>query len=62
MNEETREELMGAVTDAIVSQMTLEDMRTRTWDSIYEDLLCQSDWELEECAKEYCPEVLDSVL
>ena len=59
MTDEVREELMGAITDGMISEMTFEDLRTFVWNCLYDDLLSVSDWELEEYAKQYAVDWLE---
>lgn len=57
--EEDREEIVTAITDGIVSTMTLEEMRRMVWDFFYDDLIYQEWVDLWMQAEEYAPELLD---
>jgi hypothetical protein len=59
MTDEVREELMGAITDGMIREMTFEDLRQFVWNCLYDDLLSVSEWELEEYAKKYAVDWLD---
>lgn len=61
MNDETRDDLRGAIVDGILSEMSFEQMRQYVWDSLYDDLLNQADWELEILGGTYAPDWLDSL-
>ena len=57
--DEDREEFAERITDAMVAQMTLEDMRQCVWDLIYDDLVDQKWSDLFMHAQEYAPELLE---
>ena len=58
-NEEDREEVVEAIIEGMIAEMTLEQMRNKIWDMLYDDLIWQ-DWsDLVMHAEEYAPEVLD---
>ena len=57
--DEDREEFAEKITDAMVAQMTLEDMRQCVWDLIYDDLIYQEWPDLIMQAHEYAPELLE---
>ena len=57
--DEDREEFAERITDAMVAQMTLEDMRQCVWDLIYDDLVDQKWSDLLMHAQEYAPELLE---
>lgn len=54
--DEDREMLISDVVDAMVSEMTLEDMRRQCWDNFYEELICMEDFSLEQLASRYAPQ------
>jgi len=54
--DEDREMLISDVVDAMVSEMTLEDMRIQCWDNFYEELICMEDFSLEQLASRYAPQ------
>jgi hypothetical protein len=41
--EEDREEVVAAIIEGIIAEMTFEEMRDKIWDMLYEDLIWQ-DW------------------
>lgn len=57
--EEDREEVVSAIVDGIIAQMTLEEMRKSVWDMLYEDLVWQEWGDLWMQAEEYAPEMLE---
>jgi hypothetical protein len=57
--EEDREELVSAIVDGMVAEMTFEQMRSRVWDMLYEDLIWQQWGDLRMHAEEYAPEMLE---
>ena len=54
--DEDREMLISDVVDAMVSEMTLEEMRMQCWDNFYEELICMEDFTLEQLASTYAPQ------
>ena len=56
--EEDREEFVERITDGMIAQMTLEDIRQCVWDMIYEDLIWQEWPDLIMQAHDYAPELL----
>jgi hypothetical protein len=56
--EECRDELVEAIVDGIIAQMTFEDMRQMCWDVVYEDVVWLPVDDLVMMAEEYCPEFL----
>jgi hypothetical protein len=57
--EEDREDVVTAIVDGIVSQLTLEQMRQIVWDLHYEQTIWQ-DWpDLWDLAEDYSPDLLD---
>ena len=61
MTEEFREELVCAITDGMISEMTFEDLRQFVWNSLYDDLVFQSDIDLTMYAEKYAEEFLEEV-
>lgn len=57
--EECRDELVEAIVEGIICQMTLEDMRQHVWNVLYEDIVWQEWPDLVLLAEEYCPEMLE---
>jgi hypothetical protein len=57
--DEDREEFAEKLTDAMISQMTFEDMRRCVWDTLYEDLVYQEWPDLLMQAGTYAPELLE---
>lgn len=57
--EEDREEIVSAIVDGIIAQMTLEEMRKVVWDMLYEDLVWQEWADLWMQAEEYAPDMLE---
>jgi hypothetical protein len=57
-NEEDREEFVEAIIEGMITQMTLEEMRNKIWDMLYDDLIWQEWSDLVMHAEEYAPEVL----
>jgi len=57
--DEDRVEFAEQITDAMVAQMTLEDMRRCVWDLIYDDLVHQKWADLIMHAQDYAPELLE---
>ena len=53
--EEDRETLITDVVDAMIAEMTLEEMRMQCWDNLYDDLICMEDFTLEQLASRYAP-------
>jgi hypothetical protein len=61
MTEEFREDLVCAITDGMISEMTFEDLRQFVWNSLYDDLVFQSDIDLTMYAEKYAEEFLEKV-
>jgi hypothetical protein len=58
-NDEDREEVVGAIIEGMIAEMTLEQMRNKVWDMLYDDLIWQ-DWpDLIMHAEEFAPEILE---
>jgi hypothetical protein len=58
--EEDREEVVSAIVDGMVSEMTLEQMRQVVWDGLYEDLIWQGWSDLWMYVEDYAPELLEA--
>lgn len=57
--EEDRDEIVEAIVDGMIAQMTFERMRNLVWDILYEDLIWR-DWpDLWMEAEEFAPELLE---
>ena len=57
--EEDRDEVVGAIIDGMIAEMTLEQMRNRVWDMYYDDLVWQEWSDLWMLAEEYAPELTE---
>ena len=57
-SEDDREEIVTAIVDGIVSQLTLEEMRSYVWDGYYEDVVWRELHDLQMLAEEYAPDLL----
>jgi hypothetical protein len=57
--DEDREEVVSAIVDGMVAEMTFEQMRQVVWDGLYENLIWQ-DWsDLWMHVEDYAPELLE---
>ena len=56
--EEDRGEIASAITDGIVSEMTLERMRQIVWDLHYEEIVWKPWVEIWDLAEDYAPDIL----
>jgi hypothetical protein len=57
--EEDREEVVSEIIEGMIAEMTLEQMRNKVWDMLYDDLIWQ-DWsDLWMHAEEFAPETLE---
>lgn len=57
--EEDREEMVAAIIDGMIAQMTFEEMRNKIFDMLYDDLIWQ-DWpDLWMHAEEFAPELVE---
>jgi len=61
MTEEFREDLVCAIADGMISEMTFEDLRQFVWNYLYDDLVFQSDIDLTMYAEKYAAEFLEGV-
>ncbi len=59
MTEEFREEIIAEIIDGMISEMTFEDLRQFVWNSLYDDLVFQSDIDLTMYAEKYAAEFLE---
>ena len=57
--EDDREDIVIAIVDGMVSQLTLEQMRQIVWDLHYEQTVWQEWVDLWDLAEDYAPELLD---
>jgi hypothetical protein len=57
--EEDREEVVAAIIEGIISEMTFEQMRNRIWDMCYDDLIWQEWPDLWMYAENYAPELVE---
>lgn len=58
-NEEDREEIVEAIIEGMIAEMTFEQMRNKIWDMLYEDLIWQEWTDLRMYAEDYAPELLE---
>jgi hypothetical protein len=58
-NEEDREEIVEAIIEGMIAEMTFEQMRNKIWDMLYEDLIWQEWTDLWMYAEDYAPELLE---
>jgi hypothetical protein len=58
-NDEDREEVVGAIIEGMIAEMTLEQMRNKIWDMLYDDLIWQEWPDLWMHAEDYAPELLE---
>jgi hypothetical protein len=59
--DEDREELVSAIVDGIVAEMTFEQMQSKVFDMLYDDLVWQEWSDLRLLAEEFAPEVLEGL-
>lgn len=57
--EEDRDEIVSAIIDNMVSEMTLEQMRQYVWDSLFDDLVHQEWPDIWMQAEQYASELLE---
>lgn len=57
--DEDRAEIVEAIVDGMVAEMTYESIRQSTWDMLYEDLLFQEWPDIWMHAEKYAPEMLE---
>jgi hypothetical protein len=57
--EEDREDIVTAIVDGMISQLTFEQMRQVVWDLYYEQTIWQEWTDLWDLAEDYSPELLD---
>jgi hypothetical protein len=57
-DERDREEIVGAVIEGMIAQMTFEEMRGKIWDMLYDDLIWQEWADLVMLAEEFVPGLL----
>jgi hypothetical protein len=57
--DEDREEVVAAIIDGIIAEMTFEQMRNKVWDMYYDDLIWQEWSDLWMQAEEYAPELVE---
>ena len=57
--EEDREEIVSAIIEGMITQMTFEQMRDLAWDVFYEDLIWREWSDLWMEAEEWAPELLE---
>jgi len=57
--EEDREEIVEAIIEGMIAEMTLEQMRNKVWDMLYEDLVWQDWTDIWMLAEDYAPETLE---
>jgi hypothetical protein len=57
--EEDRDEIVGEIIEGMIAEMTLEQMRNKVWDMLYDDLIWQEWPDLWMHAEDYAPELLE---
>lgn len=57
--DEDKHEVVEAVVDGMIAEMTYENMRQLVWDVFYDDLICQSWDDLLMNAEQYAPNLLE---
>lgn len=57
--EEDREDVVTAIVDGMISQMTFEEMRQELWDLYYEQIIWQEWVDLWDLAEDYSPDLLE---
>ena len=57
--EEDRDEIVGEIIEGMIAEMTLEQMRNKIWDMLYDDLIWQEWPDLWMYAEDYAPELLE---
>jgi hypothetical protein len=57
--EEDRDEVVGEIIEGMIAEMTLEQMRNKIWDMLYDDLIWQEWPDLWMHAEDYAPELLE---
>ena len=57
--EEDRDEVVGEIIEGMIAEMTLEQMRNRIWDMLYDDLIWQEWPDLWMHAEDYAPDLLE---
>jgi hypothetical protein len=57
--EEDRDEIVGEIIEGMIAEMTLEQMRNKIWDMLYDDLIWQEWPDLWMHAEDYAPELLE---
>ena len=57
--EEDRDEIVGEIIEGMIAEMTLEQMRNKIWDMLYDDLVWQEWPDLWMYAEDYAPELLE---
>jgi len=56
--EEDRPEIVERIVDAMVTEMTFENLRQSAWDMLYDDLLHQEWPDIWMYVEQYAPELL----
>lgn len=57
--EEDRDEVVGEIIEGMIAEMTLEQMRNKIWDMLYDELIWQEWPDLWMHAGDYAPELLE---
>jgi hypothetical protein len=57
-NEEDREEIVETIIEGMIAEMTLEQMRNKIWDMLYDDLIWQEWPDIWMLAEEYAPSLV----
>lgn len=57
--EDDREEIIGAIIEGMIAEMTFEEIRNKVWDMLYEDLIWQEWSDIWLYAEEYAPDIME---
>lgn len=57
--DEDKHEVVEAIVDGMIAEMTYDNMRQLVWDVFYDDLISQSWGDLVMHAEHYAPDFLD---
>lgn len=56
--DEDRDEVVAAIIDGMIAEMTYEEMRNLVWDYFYDDLIWQEWADLWMYAEQYAPDMV----
>lgn len=57
--DEDKHEVVEAIVDGMIAEMTYDNMRQLVWDVFYDDLISQSWDDLLMSAEQYAPDLLE---